>query len=320
MTKLRLIYNYLVLLLFTLFTFGVMSAQDYDFEEDGMGMIVMEAENYSGMVQVGTIGSGTESLWDTASSPADYSGEGGMKAVNPGDNHGTIEVAKTNAGYLKYNINFTNTGTYYIWARASKTGGSDDSFHAILAQGDAITSEAPFINFGLLVGYVNGTWGWVYASGSGDNIVSASITVPVAGIYNFRIYIRERDFRIDKIVLSRNPGYVPEGKGPDETLRISGLENLKTEQPKLMHIFPNPTGSAATISYKLDKPEFINIKVYNVLGEEVTTLVDELQNVGKHELIWNTADLTHAQLNEGVCFVKIIAGSETETVKIIISR
>src|SRR4030043_569843 len=108
------LYNLLILLVTVLFISHLVSGQDYDFKSDMLGTVVMEAENYSEMIAIGTIGSGTESYWhDTATVPADFSGAGFMKAENPGSNPGDIEVAKTSAGYLRYNINFTSGGTYY---------------------------------------------------------------------------------------------------------------------------------------------------------------------------------------------------------------
>ncbi|HJX70290.1 MAG TPA: T9SS type A sorting domain-containing protein, partial [Bacteroidales bacterium] len=283
---------------------------------------VMEAENYSEIVAIGTIGSGTESYWhDTATVPADFSGAGFMKAENPGSNPGDIEVAKTSAGYLRYNINFTAGGTYYIWARASHVGGGDDSYHAALAQGDEIKSQIAFLTFqGELVPTDNaGTWVWIYMSNATGTPTPATIAVPAPGVYNYRVYIREREFKIDKIILTKNVGFIPDGKGPDETL-ATGLESLVAVNSVLLQVYPNPITSIATISYALNKPEYVSLKVYNVLGEEVSTIPDEMQNAGKHEIKWDATDVSGKQLNGGLYFIKIKAGSETRTVKTMLAR
>ncbi|MFO7656121.1 MAG: T9SS type A sorting domain-containing protein [Bacteroidales bacterium] len=294
-------------------------SQVYDFVVNAEGHCVMEAENYSEKVQIGVIGSGTESLWDTASSPANYSGLGGMKAVNPGPARGDIAVALDSAAYLKYNINFTDAGTYYIWAHASKTGPSDDSFHAALAQGNTITSQAPFINFGLIVGYVNGTWDWVYASGSGNNIVPASVTVPTAGVYNFRVYIRERGFRIDKIILTLDPLFLPDSIGPAETKRVSGLDDQKGQNSSSLSIYPNPSADYATLSYKLESLQNVNITVYNALGKEVAVLMNKTQLPGAHELTLDYSKIP-GSLNNSLYFIRFQSGAEVQTIKAFMSK
>ncbi|MBN2611140.1 MAG: T9SS type A sorting domain-containing protein [Bacteroidales bacterium] len=310
-------YNFqrLALIFVALFTnFLISQAQDYDFVVNELGLCVMEAENYSEMVQIGEIGSGTESLWDTASSPVDFSGVGGMKAVNPGAAPGDIAVALTSAGILKYNINFTEAGQYYIWARASRTGGSDDSFHAAIAQGEEIKNQVAYINFeGELVPTPStNVWVWIYRSQPLEG--AASVMVPVAGVYNFRVYVRERGFRLDKIILSRNPGYVPDGVGPEETAKVTGLADQKVQNNASLSIYPNPFAGNAALSYKLESAELVSIKVYNALGEEVAVLLNEVKQPGAHELSFNLSDHSNSTGN-GVYFIRFQSGSEIQTIK-----
>ena len=245
-----------------------------------------------------------------------------MKAHNPGANFGSINDALTNAGYMKYTIDFALPGTYYIWARATHESGSDDSFHAALADGDIILSQVEYINFqGDLVAHNNvNNWAWIYYSNPLAG--PASVDVPASGVFNFRIYIRERNFKLDKIMLTRDPTYVADSSstGPDETLKVSGLESLVAGKSGYLEVYPNPVISDATISYILSKPELVSLKVYNVLGEEITTLADELQKAGKHDINWNTTELSGRELKEGLYFIKIMAGSESRTVKTILIR
>jgi hypothetical protein len=323
MTKMKKRYNFFILSISVVLISGYISAQDYDFETDMLGTAVMEAENYSELISVGDITETTGSTWvDTSTTPADFSGAGFMKAHNPGDNFGSIDAAIAGAGYMKYNINFTAGGTYYIWARACHAGGGDDSYHAVLAQGDDIKSQSAFLTFqGDLVPTDNaGTWVWIYMSNETGTPVPATITVPVPGVYNFRVYIRERDFKIDKIVLTKNQALLPEGMGPDETGKPTGLESLVADNSGALQVYPNPVTSTATISYNLGKTEQVSIKVYNVLGAEVTTLRDELQKAGRHVIKWDATDLAGKQLNGGIYFVKIKAGTDTMTVKTMIAR
>jgi hypothetical protein len=324
MTRITKLLNFLFSLVTFFFINNLVSGQDFDFVttfDFGLPMVVMEAEHYSSLVSVGDITETTGSTWvDTSTTPEGFSGNGFMKAYNPGSAPARVDDAIANAGYLRYNIYFPGVSTYYIWARASRTGGSDDSFHAALANGDNIIDKVDMIAFtGSLVPKVNThNWVWIYYSNQYAEV--AQVDVPSAGVFNFRVYVRERDFKIDKIILTSDASYIPDSMstGPDETI-FTGLESLIAGKAGFQ-VYPNPVISDATISYVLNKTEQVSLKVYNVLGEEVTTLSDEIQKAGKHEFKWSACDLSGKRLKGGLYFLRIKAGEETRTIKTILSR
>jgi len=59
----------------------------------------------------------------------------------------------------------------------------------------------------------------------------------------------------------------------------------------------------------------VTVKVYNALGYEVTTLVNEYKNAGTHQVIMNASGLT-----SGIYFYKIEAGNFTATKKLILIK
>jgi len=79
--------------------------------------------------------------------------------------------------------------------------------------------------------------------------------------------------------------------------------------------YPNPFNPTTTIKYSIPKLNFVTIKIYNVLGIEVATLVNEEQTVGTYELNWNAANLP-----SGVYFYQLRAGNYVETKKMILLR
>ncbi|WP_188112110.1 lytic polysaccharide monooxygenase [Aquimarina sp. RZ0] len=80
--------------------------------------------------------------------------------------------------------------------------------------------------------------------------------------------------------------------------------------------YPNPFSGQSTIKYNLHKDSSVNIKVYNVFGQEVSTLIDDHKTTGEHEVIFN-ADNVHSS---GVYFYVFKAGNYTETRRMVIRK
>ena len=71
--------------------------------------------------------------------------------------------------------------------------------------------------------------------------------------------------------------------------------------------FPNPFNPTTTIQYALPKQSRVSLKIYSVLGQEVATLVDEVQSASYYRMIWNGKDRNGAQVATGIYFYRIQA-------------
>ena len=76
--------------------------------------------------------------------------------------------------------------------------------------------------------------------------------------------------------------------------------------------YPNPFNPCTKIKYSVPELSFVTIKIYDVLGSEVATLVNEEKPVGTYELNWNAANLP-----SGVYFYRLQAGDFVQTRKMI---
>lgn len=84
---------------------------------------------------------------------------------------------------------------------------------------------------------------------------------------------------------------------------------------KLQQNYPNPFNPATVISYELPKSSSVTIKVYDVLGREVQTLVNQRQSAGKHSVTFNAGDLSN-----GVYFYRLQAGTYLDTKKLLLVK
>ena len=81
---------------------------------------------------------------------------------------------------------------------------------------------------------------------------------------------------------------------------------------------PNPFTHATRIEYTLSKHSKVSIKVYNTLGQEVTTLFDGVKESGTHGLEWTGIDKNGTVLSRGIYFLKIETPDNKVTKKIIL--
>jgi len=98
---------------------------------------------------------------------------------------------------------------------------------------------------------------------------------------------------------------------------LVSVKNVKfeTNYYKLAQNYPNPFNPETIINYELGVSEFVTIKIYNVLGQEVAELVKKEQKAGNYSLIFNGADLP-----SGVYLVHMRAGNYTNTIKAVLNK
>jgi len=79
--------------------------------------------------------------------------------------------------------------------------------------------------------------------------------------------------------------------------------------------YPNPFNPATTIEYQLPKQSFVKLKIFDLLGREIATLVNDKQDAGKHSVRFDALSLT-----SGVYFYKLEAGDFTQARKLLLLK
>ncbi|MFN3324128.1 MAG: malectin domain-containing carbohydrate-binding protein [Bryobacteraceae bacterium] len=166
------------------------------------GTVVIEAEN-------GEIVNRNSKFWNRRTSVSGYSGTGYVIGEpNSGTNY-TANFAGS-APEIQYRVTFSTPGTYFIWIRGFAPTYADDSIHIGL-NGSPLATGTHITEFSV------GTNIWSWSNRIYNTATRASLTIPSAGSYIINAWMREDGFLFDKIVLSRDAGYVPSGIGPAES-------------------------------------------------------------------------------------------------------
>ncbi|MFQ6674028.1 MAG: T9SS type A sorting domain-containing protein [Fidelibacterota bacterium] len=104
---------------------------------------------------------------------------------------------------------------------------------------------------------------------------------------------------------------------------VMGVEDQNGSLPvsfTLYANYPNPFNPARTISYELPARSRVIITIYDILGREIRTLVDNLQDPGQKSVIWDGTNDPGEQVSAGVYLYQIQAGDFTQTRKMVLLK
>ena len=162
------------------------------------------------------------------------------------------------------------------------------------------------------IGFVNDTLGWIGGSGnptygSSNGGLSWQQTPFGVEINRFRFLGDTLGYAVGQRVYkySRDTTSVPVGESPMETVFSF----------KLHQNYPNPFNPTTNIEFQIPKSEFVSLKVFDVLGRMVRTLVNGKKEPGRHRVQFNAEGLP-----SGVYFYNLTAGSSMQTQKLMMLR
>ena len=111
-----------------------------------------------------------------------------------------------------------------------------------------------------------------------------------------------------------------------EDIRKLLLEAVgKPSLPKAFSLgqnYPNPFNPTTTINYAVPEGKTVKVtlKVYDLRGSLVATLVDDEREAGNYSVFWSGTDKTGRQVSSGVYFYRIYAGEYTKTRKMVLLK
>jgi photosystem II stability/assembly factor-like uncharacterized protein len=99
---------------------------------------------------------------------------------------------------------------------------------------------------------------------------------------------------------------------------VASVNYRLTDEPKhflLEQNFPNPFNPTTTISFTISSQSFVSLKIFDLAGREVATVVSEEMLAGSYSKQWNSANIS-----SGIYFYRLQAGTFTETRKLVLLR
>ena len=89
---------------------------------------------------------------------------------------------------------------------------------------------------------------------------------------------------------------------------------------KLNNCYPNPFNPVTTLRYELPENGLVNITIYDMLGREVKTLVNQIQDAGYKSVIWDATNDYSKPVSAGIYLYQIQVGNYMETKKMVLLK
>lgn len=106
----------------------------------------------------------------------------------------------------------------------------------------------------------------------------------------------------------------------DSPTDVDDKENIIPTEYSLMQNYPNPFNPSTTISFELPVESYVTLKIYNIQGEEVKTLVDSRFSPGQHVALWDGTNNKNESASNGVYFIRIHAGEFVKVNKAVLMK
>jgi Tol biopolymer transport system component len=100
----------------------------------------------------------------------------------------------------------------------------------------------------------------------------------------------------------------------------AGLESAVPERYELSQNFPNPFNAETLIKYQLPNPGHVTIRIYNLLGQKIQTLVDGVKEAGFHQVNWNGQNDWNEAIGSGEYLCQMQVGDFVAVRKVVLIR
>jgi len=238
-----------------------------------------------------TVGESWTILSDAQASNGKYvTVESGVQSLN--------EAPSDSTGYIVIPFSVDTSGNFAVFARLNDPTYDDDSYWVKMDDGE----------FVMYNGLVTSGWQWLKYN---DYMLTE-------GDHTLTIGYREDGTKLDKICIT-NSGIAPTGMG-EEAVNLctpTDVGNLMKAPANyaLEQNYPNPFNPSTNIRYSIAKTSKVTLKIFDSLGREIRTLVNEIKSAGNYTIKFNARNLP-----SGTYFYQIKANNYLETKKFILLK
>ncbi len=116
-------------------------------------------------------------------------------------------------------------------------------------------------------------------------------------------------------------GYTIDVEWTVEVIVANGEEQLPIPgEVCIIGVFPNPFNPTTTISFSIPKDDKVELKVYNIKGQLVKTLVNDHLEAGMHKAVWNGDNQSGKNVSSGIYLYRLESGGKSKAQKMLLLK
>jgi len=149
---------------------------------------------------------------------------------------------------------------------------------------------------------------------------------PLPGKNTYRIVVSAIDQVSNRKFTASGNAYIRKAATGEYSMKVTTSDELlditemKVEGFPNLAIYPNPFSQQTIITYQLQAPVHVVMEIYDLKGQIVLSLVNEIQTAGRHTVCWNGNDQFNKSITNGFYICRMIAGDEIRSKKVILER
>jgi hypothetical protein len=97
-------------------------------------------------------------------------------------------------------------------------------------------------------------------------------------------------------------------------------DGIQAISSKILSVSPNPFNPRTTFTFNLDQCQNVEISIYNLMGNQVLVLTDQIYSMGRHSVVWNGRDSRNRVAPSGTYLVRFAMEHQTHTTKVALVR
>jgi hypothetical protein len=164
---------------------------------------------------------------------------------------------------------------------------------------------------------------WAYAPYGGESVEGLKVQVSTDGGYSFPFTIFNRIGSQLATAPATGESFIPSDSSQWRTFSVClnsviGIKKISDNVPDKFTLFqnyPNPFNPATIINYQLPMSVNVKLTIYDMLGREISILVNEKQQPGTYQVEWNGANFA-----SGIYFYKLEAGDFKKTKRMVLIK
>ena len=227
----------------------------------------------------------------------------------------TFSVASATEVFLRLHYNLTQTSEY-----------ETDEYSQMLVSVDGLLrGQSPHDYVAQIAGDGNGgsatSTGWGLFEVNLGTLDAGTHTLRVGGYNNKKTYTDEiTTCLIDDVEISYTESTVPAGSRPDDEIMTDLCDQSLPDMYSLSRNYPNPFNAETIFEYTLPKQANVDIRIYDIVGHEVVTLISERKRAGCYMVKWNARDRNGMEVPSAVYLCRSRIGDHLFTRKITLMK